>query len=256
MVLLLVVACNNGPKVIAPSAEHADSEKGSGVFSQKPLTQVDPDNTTSLNEDLHTVVVTEILPTSRYVYLKVTEGEEQFWIAVRKQNVKKGETYFYRGGLLKVNFESAEHNRVFEKVYLVANLLSEDPSNDAGALGNTDSKEEQNVSVKEDIPTHTEKIIEHKGSVKIAELVKDPKKYEGHTVLISGECVKVNANIMGRNWIHLRDGSQDDFDLVITTRTFVPEGNVVTVRAVVALNKDFGAGYKYDLILENGTIVQ
>jgi hypothetical protein len=61
---------------------------------------------------------------------------------------------------------------------------------------------------------------------------------------------------MGRNWIHLRDGSQDDFDLVITTRTFVPEGNVVTVRAVVALNKDFGAGYKYDLILENGTIVQ
>src|SRR5680860_1800701 len=69
MVLLLVVACNNGPKVIAPSAEHAGSEKGSGVFSQKPLTQVDPDNTTSLNKDLHTVVVTEILPTSRYVSL-------------------------------------------------------------------------------------------------------------------------------------------------------------------------------------------
>jgi len=60
---------------------------------------------------------------------------------------------------------------------------------------------------------------------------------------------------MKRNWIHLKDGSKDDFDLVITSDTFVPEGKVVTIKATVTLNKDFGAGYKYDLILENGTIV-
>ncbi len=61
---------------------------------------------------------------------------------------------------------------------------------------------------------------------------------------------------MSRNWIHLQDGSKDDFDMVITTNTFVPEGKQITIRAVVSLNRDFGAGYKYDLILENGTLVQ
>ena len=61
---------------------------------------------------------------------------------------------------------------------------------------------------------------------------------------------------MGKNWIHLKDGSQDDFDLVITSDALVDVGSVVTIKAEVVLNKDFGAGYKYDLILENGSIVK
>ena len=61
---------------------------------------------------------------------------------------------------------------------------------------------------------------------------------------------------MGRNWIHIKDGSKDDYDLVITSNTFVQEGSMITMKATVTLNKDFGAGYKYDLILENGIIVQ
>jgi hypothetical protein len=60
---------------------------------------------------------------------------------------------------------------------------------------------------------------------------------------------------MDRNWIHIKDGSKDDYDLVITSDVFVPEGSVVTMKAQVSLNKDFGAGYKYDLILENGILV-
>ncbi|MCB0471462.1 MAG: hypothetical protein KDC56_00225, partial [Flavobacteriaceae bacterium] len=62
--------------------------------------------------------------------------------------------------------------------------------------------------------------------------------------------------IMDRNWIHLRDGSKDDYDLVITSTEFVPEGTVVTMKGVVTLNKDFGAGYSYDLILENGSVIK
>ena len=94
------------------------------------------------------------------------------------------------------------------------------------------------------------------GSITIAELVKNAKKYEGKTVEVSGQCVKINPNIMSRNWIHIVDGSKNDFDMVITSETFVPEGSNVTFKAVVGLNRDFGAGYKYDIILENGVIVQ
>ena len=61
---------------------------------------------------------------------------------------------------------------------------------------------------------------------------------------------------MNRNWIHLQDGSKNDYDLVITSDTFVPEGKIITIQALVSLNRDFGAGYSYDLILENGTIIE
>jgi hypothetical protein len=60
---------------------------------------------------------------------------------------------------------------------------------------------------------------------------------------------------MNKNWIHLKDGSQDDFDLIITTNMSAQEGDIITIQAVVALNKDYGAGYSYDLILENGVIL-
>lgn len=230
-------ACNNGPKVIAPSIQVTDNPSNSD------------------NNEFHKVLVNEVLPAERYVYLNVSEGDLKYWIATRKQEIKKGENYFYKGGLLKTNFESKEYNKVFDTIYLISNLVSQDHSERTVNL-NTSVKKSEPITQKEDIPTHTDKIIEHKGSIKIAELVKDPKKYEGHTIQISGKCIKTNPNIMGLNWIHIQDGSKDDFDLIVTSNTHVPEGKTVTFRAIVTLNKDFGAGYKFDLILENGTLVE
>ena len=250
----ILQACNNGPKVIQSSQEQEEIQK-SGIFTPDPSTQVVPSVDQSFSDELHTVSVNEVLQASKYVYLNVSEGAAKYWIASRKQEVKKGETYFYRGGLLKTNFESKEYNKVFDTIYLISNLVSQDHSRLADNLNTSVQKNDPNAQ-KEDIPTHTDKIVEHKGSIKIAELVKDPKKYEGHTIQLSGKCVKANPNIMDRNWIHLQDGSQDDYDLVITSNTFVPEGSAITIRATVILNKDFGAGYKYDLILENGTLVE
>jgi hypothetical protein len=250
-----LTACNNGPKVITPSTDKGNTES-KGIFSPDPATQITSDQTTAVDNELHKVVVEEVLPTTRYVYLRVKEGEEEFWIATRKTEIQKGEVYLYRGGLLKTDFESKEYNRIFDKIYLVSKLVSEDHSKHGMSTDTSNDITKKELTVKEDIPTHTEKPILHKGTIKIAELVEDPKKYEGHTVQLSGKCVKVNPNIMDRNWIHLQDGSKDDFDMVITSNTFVPEGKDITIKAVVSLNRDFGAGYKYNLILENGTLVE
>ncbi len=260
-ITVMVSSCNNGPKVIAPSTESdgVSESSGSGIFAPNPDIQVTQNNTGSFNEDLHKVVVKEILPTDRYVYLKVIEdSNKQFWIASRKQEVAKGDVYFYRNPLLKTNFESKEYNRVFDTIYLVTNLVAEDHSKHVGQLNSATSSPtmEKVRVVKEDIPTHTDKKVEFKGAIKISELVKDPKKYEGHSVQISGKCVKVNPNIMQRNWLHIQDGSKNDFDLVVTSSSFVPEGSDITIKATVSLNRDFGAGYKYDLILENGTLIK
>ncbi len=258
MTFLTLMACNKGPKVITSSSTDTEStSKSSGIFDGESSTPSDTNANGTLSNDIHTVVIKEILPATKYDYLKVTEGDEQFWIAIRKQEVKVGETYFYKKALLKTNFESKEHNKVFEKIYLVTSLVQSSHGNSLGSFVTNSSKVEHNHAEDAKKTNSTSnKIIKQEGSIKIADLVQDPKKYEGKTVQITGKCVKVNPNIMNRNWIHIKDGTKDDFDLVITSDKFVPEGSVVTMKAVVTLNKDFGAGYKYDLILENGTIVK
>ena len=248
MVLIFASACSKGPKVILESGDAVNSDKNTGIFSADPSVKPITKTNQSLSNEMHRVTVVEILPATKYVYLNVKENSEQYWLATRKQDINIGEDYFYKGGLLKTNFESKEHNKIFEKIYLVTSLVQANHSKNKNKINQ--QKTDQNISKE-----NSTAIVSQKGSIKIAEIVENHKKYEGKTVQITGKCVKINPNIMGINWIHIKDGSKDDYDLVITSNTFVKEGSIVTIKATVTLNKDFGAGYKYDLILENGTIV-
>ena len=77
-------------------------------------------------------------------------------------------------------------------------------------------------------------------------------------MVIRAKVVKFSSNIMGKNWMHLRDGSgsraaQDD-DITVTTADSAAVGDVVLVRGVVRLNKDFGAGYAYPVIIEDAKV--
>ena len=240
-----IVACDSGPKVIQPSSESAAENGHSDNFAKNPHNH----SATTPSNNMHTVTVEEVLPTDKYVYLHVKEGEEKYWIAALKADVQVGESYMYSGGLLQTNFESKEYDRVFEKVILVSSLVKASGVSDQPPVVRQEKKEK----VKPDL---SESIEPAEGSIKISELVENAKKYEGKIIQLTGTCTKINRNIMNRNWIHLKDGSKDDFDLVITSSQMVSEGAVVTLKGKVVLNKDFGAGYTYDLILEEGMVVE
>jgi len=258
VMILVTFSCNKGPGANESTPEYIKIEKESEKFSKGPSGPSSSNPNEAVNNDVHTVKVNEILPASRYLYLNVTEGEEKFWIAVRKQEIKIGGIYYYKRALLKTDFESKENNKVFEKIYLVTNLVSANHVHGQKSIGDIETNLEAVVDNKPKVKTSEkpESIIQQQGSVKISELVKNFKKYEGKTIQISGKCVKINPGIMNRNWIHIKDGSQDDYDLVITSDTYVAEGTVITMKAKVSLNKDFGAGYTYDLILEDGVLIE
>ena len=78
----------------------------------------------------------------------------------------------------------------------------------------------------------------------------------GKRVQISGKVVKVNNGIMGKNFFHLQYGSgkAGANDLTVTTQDVVTVGDQVVVTGVVMVNRDFGAGYSYPLILEEATV--
>lgn len=81
-------------------------------------------------------------------------------------------------------------------------------------------------------------------------------KLSGQRIQISGKVVKVNNGIMGKNFFHVQDGSGKSGanDLTVTTQDIVQVGDQVTVTGVVTVNRDFGAGYSYPLIVEEATV--
>jgi hypothetical protein len=96
------------------------------------------------------------------------------------------------------------------------------------------------------------------GVTTISQLYADLKKYDGQTIRVKGKVTKVNPAIMNKNWIHLQDGTEynGQFDLTVTTDQEFQVGSVVTIEGKIALDKDFGYGYSYKVLLEEGTIIR
>jgi hypothetical protein len=94
--------------------------------------------------------------------------------------------------------------------------------------------------------------------IAISKLLGDKKAYEGKLIKVKGQVTKYNAGIMGKNWVHIQDGTDynESFDLTITTDITVAVGEIVTFEGKIALDKDFGYGYVYDVIMEDGKSVQ
>ena len=96
------------------------------------------------------------------------------------------------------------------------------------------------------------------GGSSIADVWAKRAALAGKTVTINGTVVKFNGGILGRNWLHVQDGSgkADDGtnDITVTTEAAAKVGDVVTVTGKVVVDKDFGSGYAYKVLIEDAKI--
>ena len=92
----------------------------------------------------------------------------------------------------------------------------------------------------------------------VAAIYKDKTALAGKTVSAQGKVVKVNNGIMGRNFVHVQDGSGDakagTNNLVVTSKQTAAVGDQVTISGLVVINRDFGSGYSYPLLIEEATV--
>lgn len=195
--------------------------------------------------------VKEILQTSSYTYLFVEEKGQEYWMAVSRLEVKVGDDFYYETGLEMLDFNSKELDRTFDKILFVDKIST------VPILPHQEKSSEMTVIEKEEVKGVKDISVDPaQGGISIGELYKNRTQYEGKRVLIKGQVVKVNSKIMGKNWVHLQDGTKDgeNFDLTITTQEEVKVDDVVTFEGLVTLNKDFGAGYSYELIVEEARL--
>ena len=188
--------------------------------------------------------VLETIDAGTYTYLRLQTGAKETWVAVPKTAAKVGEKVSVANPMPMDGFESRTLNRKFDRIFFGA-LRTPAPHHGAPA------------AVADTAPVAVEKAKAVDGKT-VAEVFAERKALAGKSVTVRGKVAKVSKGILGRNWIHLRDGSgtpeKKDFDLLVTSSEVAETGAVVTVSGKVAVDRDFGAGYAYDVLIEEAKL--
>ena len=223
------------------------------LFSQTSIAQEDPHAKSGLKK----VIVQEVIQVESYTYLYVIENDEKKWLAAPRMEANIGEVYYYKGGMLMKNFKSAELDKTFDEVYFLSKIMNVDFVDAKTGKVNKDNFVTEAETTREPLTLGIayDKI---EGRVSLAELFENMKKFEGKKIKVVGKVTKFNSGILGKNWIHLSDGTsfEGQNDLMITSQETAIVNDEVILEGVVALDKDFGAGYFYKIILEQAILIK
>jgi hypothetical protein len=210
---------------------------------------------------VHEIVAKEAIDASAYTYVRAEESGKEVWIAIPRTVIKIGAIYFYQGGMQMEKFESKDLKRTFDSVLFLEGL-SDTKDNlitkPVASMKNQKSMDKHTNINSLDLKKIDVTIKTAKGGITIAELFSKKDAYSGKSVKISGQVTKYSPDIMKKNWIHLQDGTENagKFDLTVTTEGKVAVGDIVTVEGKIAINKDFGYGYSYEVLMEDALVTK
>lgn len=216
--------------------------------------------------------VLETMDVPEYTYLKLKTAQGEVWAAVGSAKVEKGQEVTVVNPALMQNFKSETLNRTFEQIYF-GNLAKEGAgaanphagmgmgmggNMGAAPQGDVAGPHPGGLTPAADLGEIKVAKAEGDNAFTVAEVHQKGADLANKPVVVRAKVVKFNANIMGKNWVHLRDGSGDakdrSNDLAVTTAAQVKVGDEVLLKGVLHKDRDFGSGYKYPLIVEDGEL--
>jgi len=205
--------------------------------------------------------IVETMDAAGYTYVLVDTGEQKVWAAGPQTAVRVGENVMLTNGMPMMDFHSQTLDRTFDVVYFVGAIK--------GGSGGA-APAPQAPAIKQAIPEHgtapekaapraavdLSNIQKASGGKTVAELFAEGETLAEQEVSVRGRVVKFNAGIMGRNWIHLQDGSgaEGSNDLTVTTDDTAQLGDLVVIKGTLKTNQDFGHGYSYDILVEQAKV--
>ena len=222
--------------------------------------------------------VVETLDASVYTYIRLDDGSgKETWAAVPQTQLEIGEQITLTGGTVMRNFNSKALNRTFDSIIFATGVIraagDKDVQTQAATMAGSDvtrsgmpphglTSQSSGGSDRATVPFKDLKVEKStaQNGYTVGELFEKAASLNGQKVTVKGQVVKVNPNIMGRNWIHIQDGTGDPakstHDLVVTSAGIAEKGAIVSVEGILAADKDFGSGYSYDVIVEDAILVK
>jgi len=203
--------------------------------------------------------VAETMNSGGYTYVLIETEQDKLWAAAPELVVQVGDVVQIAQGMAMSDFTSKSLNRTFDLVYFVGAI--ENLSAPALPTGHPEaalppanpSAEDASEPMPQEI-----RVAELQPGQNIAYVHTNKDALAGRQISLRGEVVKFNANILGTNFIHIQDGSGDvadgSNDLTVTSQTATAVGETVVVTGTIVLNKDFGAGYTFPVLMEDASI--
>ncbi len=250
------------------------------VFVTTPLCSV----TAAEADGIISGTILQTMDAAGYTYVELDSASGPVWVALPENTQTIGATIAVLPGILMNDFHSNTLNRTFPTILFSAGI-ADTPSGEqtqpaAPALPTEDPFAAAVAAERQAAPIPQQEPAASGGSMaavapflevsvdralgdnarSVAELFAQAAELDGAVVRVRGKVVKFNANIMGRNWVHLQDGTgdplQNTHDLVVTTTRDLAVEQIVTLQGTVAANRDFGAGYTYQVLVEEADIVE
>jgi hypothetical protein len=203
--------------------------------------------------------VVETMDASGYTYVNVDTGSETFWAAAPQFAVKVGDEVLVPEGMPMTNFSSKTLDRTFDVVYFVPSVMvggadslaQQPPGHPPMTNGSQSSKTTVEAT---DVDLSGIKAAE--GGQTVGDIYAKKAELSGKEVKIRGKVVKFSPSIMGKNWIHIQDGTGEAGanDLTVTTSSMADTGDTVLISGTLSVDKDFGYGYAYEVIVEDAVV--
>jgi len=195
--------------------------------------------------------VLEAFDSGGYTYLRLQTPDGEMWAAAPVTAVAVGDDVTLAGAMVMQGFRAASLDRTFDEIWFASAILG------GGAAAGTGHGHTPKAAADEDAAGDLD-LAPPAGGLSIAALHAGRADYAGQRVKLRGRVVKSLTGIMGRNWLHLQDGSGDvatgDHDITVTSEGTAPQGATVRIEGTVAVDKDFGSGYFYTVIVEDATV--
>jgi hypothetical protein len=204
--------------------------------------------------------VLETMDSAGYTYAFIDTGQDQRWIAAVETPVQVNDVVQTDQGMAMTGFTSKTLDRTFNVVYFVASLQNLSRGSQAAPQAATEMPPNHppigaGASATESTTVDIEAYEEGRD---IAYVYANKDELAGQEITMRGQVVKYNADILGWNFVHIRDGSGDaatgSNDLIVTTKAETAVGETVLLNGTVVLDKDFGAGYSYPVLLEDASL--
>jgi hypothetical protein len=218
-----------------------------------------------------TGTVVETMNASSYTYVQVDDGSKKIWAAAPQFAVAVGDKVIVPDGMPMRDFESKALGRKFDLVYFVSaiEVVGHGAGNGKVAAAHGGGEHSMDgapaghaagahpmIATTPAAPVDLSNIKKADGGQTIAELFANKTTLAGKDVIVRGRVVKYVPAVMGKNWIHIQDGTggAGTNDLTVTTGATAAVGNTMLVRGKLSTEKDFGFGYKYEVLIEDATI--
>lgn len=194
--------------------------------------------------------VTDIINASGYTYAEVDTGKKKVWAAGPTTPLKISDMIAFSTTMPMKNFHSKSMKRDFPIIYFVGSFITDKAPLTTNAA--TIASPHNQIKQKQ-VSNPVKGITKIKDGNTIAEIYTDKHDLNGKIIRVRGQVTKFTAEVMNKNWLHIRDSSTLD-DLTITTDSKAAIDDVVVIEGKLELDKNYGYGYVYPIIVEDARI--